>query len=131
MSKFYELAMSKEVSKHPSIKETHGFLGCFKRAIYSPTSSIVESFSNYYKECDAKLIKKLIDGKDDEIDRNLEALSGIDCTKDASFRLDLCISHDSQFIAMQLNHEANGTLTHITPIRYFEGAMAQKVEDIF
>ena len=131
MSKFFALEMAKEVIKHPRIKETKGFLGYFKKAVYAPTASRVDSYSNYYKEQDAQLIKNLLDGSESEIEQHVAALSGVDSTQDASFRLDLCISSDSQFIAMQLNHVVNGIITHITPIRYYEGQLAQKVENIF
>lgn len=131
MSKFYALDMAKEVIKHPQIRETKGFLGYFKQAFYAPTASKVNSFSNYYTENDARLIKNLIDGPEEDFSCNMEALDKVDCIKNAPFRLDLCISHDSQFIAMQLNHVVNGVVTHITPIRYFEGQMALKVENIF
>ena len=53
------------------------------------------------------------------------------CNDNSLFRLDLCISHDCHFIAMQLNHVNGDEITHITPIRYFEGNDALAVNEIF
>jgi len=131
MSKFFALDMAHEVSKHPQIKSTSGIFGHFKTVIYVPTESKMESYSNYYKESDARLLKNLIECPDEEIEQKISALSETDSINEANFRLDLCISQDAQFVAMQLNHVADGVITHITPIRYFVGQMAQRVEEIF
>ncbi len=131
MAKFYALEMAKEVAHHPLIKKTKGIFGMFSRVIYTPTSSAMESYSNYYNETTAKQFQTLIDSKDEDLTKSLSPLINTQCEDSANFRLDLCISHDCRFIAMQLNHVADGIITHITPIRYFEGDQAKMIEDIF
>lgn len=131
MSKFYALQMATEVVKHHNIAETNGFLGHFKHAFYRPTNSMVESYCNYYNEPEARKIQSLIDSTDEQLDEHLSALSETNCVSSASFRLDMCVSQDCRFIAMQLNHVAGDVVTHLTSIRYFEDETALKVNEIF
>lgn len=131
MSKFFALEMSHEVSKHPKLNVSKGFLGFCRKVTYIPTDSQVESYSNYYAKQDAERIRDLINCSDDKAQSQVDAFQPIETQPGSSFRLDLCVSDDAQFIAMQLNHVANGVMTHITPIRYFEGALAKQVENIF
>lgn len=129
MSKFFALEMASEVAKHPKLTISHGLLGLFKKATYKPTGSVVESYSNCYKLDDALQIRDLINADDKEFEQKLTTIGKIDCDPKANFHLDLCISHDCRFVAMQLNHVADDEVMHITPIRYIEGKMAEKFED--
>lgn len=131
MSKFHSLYMADEVAKHPLIKDESQFFGLWQKTIYIPTGSQVESFSNFYNENDAKRFKELIECPEKELAQYTKDLTEIECTPGANFRLDLCISQDCQFVAMQLNHVGKETMTHITPIRYFEGDIAKEVERCF
>lgn len=131
MSKFYALEMAKTVSAHPNLMKQDRFFGLLHNVVYKPTDSIVESYSNYYKEEDAQRFKSLIESKDEQLEAHIESLKDAYCEPGESFRLDICASQDGQFIAMQLNHVANNITTHITPIRYFEGKEALKVDKIF
>ena len=131
MSKFYAIKMAEEVASHPNILKESFFFGLFHHVKYKPTGSKIESFSNFYKDTDAQLFKNLIESKEGQLESNVASLKEAYCTDDSSFRLDICVSKDGQFIAMQLNHIADDTLTHITPIRYFEGTEAITVDKIF
>jgi len=131
MSKFHAIEMADEVAKHPHITYSKGLFGKFGQVVYSPTSSKMESYSNYYNEAVARQFQTLINSNDENLSQSLKPLLNTKCEDSTNFRLDLCISHDSRFIAMQLNHVADGTITHITPVRYFEGDEAQMVDDIF
>jgi len=131
MSKFFALEMAHEVARHPQLVTCNGFLGWGQKVVYRPTESPVESYSNYYSMEDAEKVRDLINCTDPSFDTQLGSCHDLPLKEFSTFRLDLCISHDSQFIAMQLNHVAEGKITHITPIRYFEGSQAEKVDDIF
>ena len=131
MSKFYNLDMAKEVALHPQIVEASHFFGLLKDIVYAPTSSQVESYSNFYNDNDAQLFKLLIDSPTSKLEESLKPLETVETTDDGRYRLDLCISHDGQFIAMQLNRIAKDVTTHITPIRYFVGKDAERVDQIF
>ena len=131
MSRFFALKMAEEVANHPMIAKENHLFGLLHDVVYKPTESKMESFSNYYKESDAQLFKNLIECKSDQLESTVNSLKDAYCTDDSSFRLDLCVSKDGQFIAMQLNHIANDVTTHITPIRYFVGKEALQVDKIF
>lgn len=131
MSKFFALNMAREVAKHPSIHQREYLFGLFRSTVYVPTNSAVESYSNYYSEEDARLFKNLIECKSEKLQESVDSLAKVECSPGSNFRLDLCISHDGQFVAMQLNHVDNEVVTHITPIRYFEGKEAETVDNTF
>jgi len=131
MSKFFALEMAHEVANHPQLIKKTGFFGWHQKVVYRPTDSPVESYSNYYSMEDAEKVRDLINSTDMCFDSKLGSCTELPLQDNSTFRLDLCISHDSQFIAMQLNHVSDGSITHITPIRYFEGKQAQMVDDIF
>ena len=123
--------MAREVAKHPLIADQEHLFGLIHNVVYKPTDSKIESYSNYYTEEDARLFKNLIEGKDGNLQEELNPLEKVMCNEESLFRLDLCISHDCHFIAMQLNHVNGKEITHITPIRYFEGNDALAVNEIF
>lgn len=131
MSKFFALKMAEEVANHPRLATQDRFFGLMRDVVYKPTDSKLASFSNFYKDTDAQLFKNLIECTSDQLDSKVDLLKDAYCTPDSSFRLDICVSEDGRFIAMQLNHVADNVTTHITPIRYFEGEEAQKVDQIF
>ena len=131
MSKFNKLDMAKEVAKHPQIVLKNHFFGLFGNTVYAPTSSEVESYSNYYEDKEAFLFRNLIDASASDLEQNLKPLEDVETKEDGKYRLDLCVSHDGQFIAMQLNEVVNDVAKHLTPVRYFIGEEAQKVDQIF
>ena len=131
MSNFNKLAMAKEVSKHPQIVIKNHFFGLIGNTVYAPTSSEVESYSNYYEDKDAALFRNLIDASASDLEQNLKPLENVETIEEGKYRLDLCVSHDGQFIAMQLNEVENDNTRHITPVRYFMGEEAMKVDQIF
>lgn len=131
MSRFYNLDMAKEVAKHPQIVLEKHLFGLLKDTVYAPTSSEVESYSNFYKDADAQLFKNLIDGPTTDFEKNLKSLDAVETAEKGKYRLDLCISHDGQFIAMQLNEVENDVTTHVTPVRYFVGKDAEMVDQVF
>jgi len=131
MSNFTTLPMAKEVAKHPSLSQSRGFLGYFKHTFYAPTGSMLQSYSNYYKESDARLFKQLIETPSEKLLQYVPSLQEVDDSDESNFRLDICVSQDGQFMAMQLNHVDGEAITHITPIRYFEGKEALTVDSIF
>ena len=132
MSKFNKLDMAKEVAKHPQIVLKNYFFGLLSNTVYAPTSSEVESYSNYYQDKDALLFRNLIDASASDLEQNLKPLEDVETKEDGKYRLDLCVSHDGQFIAaMQLNEVVGDVVKHLTPVRYFMGEEAQKVDQIF
>ena len=74
MSNFNKLDMAKEVAKHPQIVLKNYFFGLLSNTVYAPTSSEVESYSNYYQDKDALLFRNLIDASASDLEQNLKPL---------------------------------------------------------
>lgn len=130
MSKFNALRMAQEVAKYPQIAIRDSFFGLFSETVYKPTESKVESYSNYYDADNGLVFRRLIECPDEHLSEMLQSLHETHQDKQGRFRLDLCISEDCRFIAMQLNEVSAESVHHLTPIRYFEGKEAEQVEDL-
>lgn len=128
MSQFYALKMASEVLSHPHIVAKKGLFGFGQKVIYQPTGSKVESYSNLYDDERASQIRALLDSKGADLLSMLRSMGEIECCVNGKYRLDLCVSHDNQFVAMLL---ANADGSAPTAIRYFEGEEAKMVEQIF
>ncbi len=130
MSKFYALNMAQEVAKYPQIANKDTFFGLIHQTVYQPTQSKVESFSNYYNAENGQVFRELIECPKEQLNQLLDTLQETHQDKEGKYRLDLCISEDCKFVAMQLNEVKGSNTFHLTPIRYFEGKEAESVENL-
>lgn len=131
MSRFFSVEMASAVSKHPHVSIKKSLFGLFAKAYYNVTKSQIGSYENSYSRETGERIKPLFSIGDKYV---------IDCTKDigllhqqpnGNYRLDICISRDRQFIALQLFHFENLMYRPVTDVRYFEGEQAEAIEKLF
>ena len=131
MSRFFSVEMASAVSKHPHVSIKKSLFGLFAKAYYNVTKSQIGSYENSYSRETGERIKPLFSIGDKEV---------IGCTKDigllhqqpnGNYRLDICISRDRQFIALQLFHFENLMYRPVTDVRYFEGEQAEAIEKLF
>lgn len=131
MSRFFSVEMASAVSKHPHVSIKKSLFGLFAKAYYNVTKSQIGSYENSYSRETGERIKPLFSIEDKYV---------IGCTKDigllhqqpnGNYRLDICISRDRQFIALQLFHFENLMYRPVTDVRYFEGEQAEAIEKLF
>lgn len=131
MSLFFSVEMASAVSKHPHVSIKKSLFGLFAKAYYNVTKSQIGSYENSYSRETGERIKPLFSIGDKYV---------IGCTKDigllhqqpnGNYRLDICISRDRQFIALQLFHFENLMYRPVTDVRYFEGEQAEAIEKLF
>ena len=131
MSRFFSVEIASTVSEHPHVSIKKSFFGLFANAYYNVTNSQIDSYENSYSRETGERIKPLFSVGDKYV---------IGCTKDigslhqqpnGNYRLDICISRDRQFIALQLFHFENLMYRPVTDVRYFEGEQAEAIEKLF
>ena len=131
MSRFFSVEIAPAVSEHPHVSIKKSFFGLFANAYYNVTNSQIDSYENSYSRETGERIKPLFSVGDKYV---------IGCTKDigslhqqpnGNYRLDICISRDRQFIALQLFHFENLMYRPVTDVRYFEGEQAEAIEKLF
>ncbi len=129
MSKFLALNMANEVAKNPQVSLEKTVFGLHTSAKYQPTHSTIDSFSNFYGVTGRDILERILESKN--VDDAVASVEEIECVEDGKYRLDLCISRDHQFVAMQLNEVTDTAERHLSPIRYYEGKEAEKIENLF
>lgn len=129
MSKFLALNMANEVAKNPQVSLEKSVFGLHTSAKYQPTHSKIDSFSNFYDTTGRDLFERILESKD--VEDAVKNTEEIECVEDGKYRLDICMSRDHQFVAMQLNEITDNAEKHLSPIRYYEGEDAEKIENLF
>lgn len=127
MSKFESIALSLTVVQSGKVNWQKGLFG--KYAAYAPTHSRVDSYRNFYAEQEAERVLQLINASADEADSQLEQLAGLNTIDKGPVRMDLCMSRDHQFIALQLFRQSAQGYVPISEVTYLEGRRAELFED--
>ena len=128
MSRFSLIEMSETVELHPKVSIVKGFLGLRKKAIYSPTKSEIESYENYFNKEVGMQIKQIIDAPTDKVEETIQSLPDFESENRGEIRMDICISHDHKFVAMQLYHLQGEKYEPMSRISFLEGDTAELFE---
>lgn len=131
MSRFNSIEMAKTVSSHAHISTQKTFFGLLTKAYYIPTGSTIRSYENYFRPELHDDLTALFTLKEEQMSHFISRLKGVKSVPNGNLRLDLCVSDDRQFVAIQLYQFQNFLYRPISEIRYFEGPLAEQVQDLF
>ncbi len=92
-----------------------------KEIVYLPTGSVAREHSMFF---DLKYIGKLTEMIKNG---NLDSEAGVKSEPSGNVRMDIMISQDNEFVALQLFQFVPYTYTPVTSIRYFTGGEAAAV----
>lgn len=123
--------MAKTVSHHSHVSIKKSFFGLCSTAYYTSTNSKIESFENQYSRETGDKIRPLFSLSDDKIIEQTKIIQSLKQQPNGNYRLDICISRDHKFLAMQLYHFENLMYRPVTEVRYFEGETAEAIETLF
>lgn len=131
MTKYSSMPMGEALVAHPSIHEKKTFFGLKKEAYYAPTNSIIKGYDFYPTEGSTHLVKQLMSTeKVEEATHLAESGKKIEYRDNGTERLDVCLSKDRQFIALQCFCYENYYYRKTTEVKYFEGEAAEKVSEM-
>ena len=131
MSRFFSVEIASTVSEHPHVSIKKSFFGLFANAYYNVTNSQIDSYENSYSRETGERIKPLFSVEDKYVIGCAKDIGSLYQQPNGNYRLDICISRDRQFIALQLFHFENLMYRPVTDVRYFEGEQAEAIEKLF
>ena len=131
MSRFFSVEIASTVSEHPHVSIKKSFFGLFANAYYNVTNSQIDSYENSYSRETGERIKPLFSVGDKYVIGCAKDIGSLHQQPNGNYRLDICISRDRQFIALQLFHFENLMYRPVTDVRYFEGEQAEAIDNLF
>jgi len=126
MSRFYAVSMASEVVQHPLIAKEKSFLGLRTKVVYTPTQSVVESFENTYDTASGVFYQKLLQMSHEE----LSAVSDFKYNDGDDFLMEICLSEDHEFLAVRLSKSQLDEKEPVTPIVFYTGEDAVKIQSL-
>lgn len=130
MSRFFSIEMATAVSSHPRVSIKKCWFE-FAKAYYTVTNSRIHSYENSYSREVGESIKPLFSVSDDHVVEQTRSIGLLHQQPNGNYRLDICVSEDNQFLALQLFHFENLMYRPVTEVRYFEGREAEAIESLF
>ena len=119
MARLKNLAMADVIARHKHINIRKSFFGLIETVIYNQTGSEVEIKQIEYSSESGKEIEKLL-----QAPKLKDALASIGKIKQrpmSNVRLDICVSKDHQFIALQLFNYYDLMFHPVTETKILEG----------
>ncbi len=129
MTTFKKLQMANTICADSRVDIRKSFFGLCTTLTYKPTQSIIDARQIELKPSDGNLLSQLMN---DGIDALLKATSNLKLSPivNGNYRLDVCISRDHQFVALQLMKYMQLNYEPVTDIMIFEHDDAQRVSKI-
>lgn len=126
MSRFYAIGMASEVVQHPLIATQKSFFGLRSKVVYTPTNSIVESYTNTYDVASGEFYKGLLQMSHEE----LSTISDFNYNEGEDYLMEICLSEDHEFLAVRLSKFLPEEVEHLTPVIYYTGEDAEKIQSL-
>lgn len=124
MASFKHMEIAPVVSAHEHIETKKGFLGLSTKVCYTPTRSEVDSIRNYYTPASGSAIQQfLLRFQSDPASAAKAALS-LTTDPNGNYSLEMCVSRDGHFMALQLFRYSDLAYQPITEVRIYEGQEA-------
>ena len=102
MSSIKDLGMAAAVSAYEHISIKKSFFGLFQKAIYTPTNSPVKALTYDYTPLEGEHLEELLNLPLGEMAKKLKQQGKPKPAPIGHFRLEVCVSEDQHFCALQL-----------------------------
>lgn len=119
MPSFKSLEMAAAVSAYHNITIKKSFFST--KAIYTPTGSRVKAIMLEYSPSEGEKVKRLLDMPFDKMASDIEQNGKPETGVNGNFRLDVCLSEDHQFCAIQLFRYVDLCYNPLFAPRFYEG----------
>ena len=101
------------------------------KAVYKPTGSPVKAMVLEYSPSEGERVARLLNMPLDKMAADIEQNGKPVAGANGNFRLEVCISSDRQFCALQLFRYADFSYSPLSEPRFFEGEEVEKVAKLF
>ena len=129
MPSFKSLEMAAAVSAYHNISIRKSFFST--KVIYIPTDSAVKTMVLEYSPSDGKQVERLLCMPPDEMIADIEHNGKPRTGANGNFRLDICLSKDRRFCALQLFRFVGLRYCPVFAPRFYEGKDAETVSKLF
>ena len=119
MASIKNLEMAAAVSAHSNISIRKSLFST--KAFYTPTGSPVSAMVLVYSPTEGEKVERLLDMPLDKMAADIEQKGKPAKGANGNFRLEVCLSDDRQFCALQLLRFADFTYRPLFEPRFYEG----------
>lgn len=129
MSSIKHLDMAAAVSAYKNITIKKSLFST--KAIYTPTGSTVKAMVLEYSPSEGEKVKRLLDMPLDKMTVDIEQKGKPKTGVNGNFRLEICLSDDHQFCALQLFRFADFSYRPLYEPRFYEGTDVENTTKLF
>lgn len=125
MSSFKNLEMAAAVSVYPNITIKKSWFST--KVIYTPTDSTVKAMVLEYSPSEGELVEHLLGMPLDKMAADIEHNGKPETSANGNFRMEICLSKDRQFCALQLFRFVDFSYVPLFTTRFYEGNDVESV----
>ena len=129
MSSIKNLDMAAAVSAYKNITIKKSLFST--KAIYTPTGSTIKAMVLEYSPSEGEKVKRLLDMPLDKMTADIEQKGKPKTGVNGNFRLEICLSDDHQFCALQLFRFADLCYSSLYEPRFYEGTDVENITKLF
>lgn len=131
MAKINHMEMAEAVSSHPHIEIQKTLFGLSRKYIYTPTGSPLSANVYEFNADMGNRIEKMLNSKGVQLEKEIASIGHIKSVTIGNMRLDVCMSLDGQFAALQLFRYFELMYHPVAPVKFFEGSEAHHISTLF
>lgn len=131
MSRFNSVEMAKTVSQYPQVEIKKSFFGLFTKAFYRPTNSPIGSYAKYFTREALEDLELLLNLNKDNCREKTSHLVLCEAVANGNLLLEMCLSNDRRFIALQLSQYHNLSYRPLSDVTYYEDETAEVIARLF
>ena len=128
MSSIKNLDMAAAVSAYKNITIKKSLFST--KAIYTPTGSTVKAMALEYSPSEGEKVKRLLDMPLDKMAAEIQQKGKPATGANGNFRLELCLSDDRQFCAVQLLRFGDFQYKPVFDPRFYEGKDVESITQL-
>lgn len=123
--------MGEEIASQNNIKIEKKFFGLISSATFEPTGSKIDGYQLYISRKANNLVYDMMDATEvEQLDHLLEKGKKVEYNSNGNEMLDVCMSRDHKFVALQRFCYENYLYQKATEVKYFEAEKAEKVAEL-
>lgn len=130
MAKINHIEMGEDVMALNDVQVKKGFMGWSVKLIYKPTQSKIQIKEKEYTAEDGKKLENILTAAPAEVETAISKFP-ISAISMGNFKLQACLSDDSQFAALQLLAYKDFGYKPVTDMKVYTGRTAEVFSRLF
>lgn len=130
MAKINHIEMGEDVMALNDVQVKKGFMGWSVKLIYKPTQSKIQIKEKEYTAEDGKKLENILTAAPAEVETAISKFP-VSAISMGNFKLQACLSDDSQFAALQLLAYKDFDYKPVTEMKVYTGRTAEVFSRLF